>query len=197
MNLTERTHQRFSHINDVLNSQSFLNMDALNGEIPFWIAPYDVAAQSQVDEEIKNLIKKLDISGIQTLLIDLFELSCVLIEANIGLNELFEIEQEMDKDEFKDAVQSIINIHERFIPAIVARVQQEQPRILLIKGVGSVFPFIRSHTVLNNLQSAVKHIPTVMFFPGAYSGQSLNLFSALKDDNYYRAFNIDTYQRKI
>ena len=33
--------------------------------------------------------------------------------------------------------------------------------------------------------------PTLCFFPGDYDGHSLELFGILKDDNYYRAFNID------
>ena len=196
MNQNELTHKKFQHILEVLSSESFLKMDALNGEIPFWIAPYDIATQNQVEQEITNLIVKLENTGIKTLLVDLFELSCELIDDNIGLIEMFELELEMDKTDFKDAIQSTINIHERFIPAIVEKVATTNPNILLIKGVGAVYPFIRSHTVLNNLQSAVKNIPTVMFFCGSYTGQSLNLFGTLKDDNYYRAFNIDTYKQK-
>ncbi|NDA62861.1 MAG: DUF1788 domain-containing protein [Chitinophagia bacterium] len=196
MNQNELTHNKFQHIHKVLSSQSFLKMDALNGEIPFWIAPYDIAAQNQVEQEIANLTVKLENNGIKTLLVDLFELSCQLIDENIGLNEMFELELEMEKTDFKDAIQSTINIHERFIPAIVEKVASTTPKILLLKGIGAVYPFIRSHTVLNNLQSAVKNIPTVMFFCGSYTGQSLNLFGTLKDDNYYRAFNIDTYKQK-
>ena len=67
--------------------------------------------------------------------------------------------------------------------------------ILFITGVGEVFPYIRSHTVLNNLQSTAKDHPTLMFFPGEYThsletGASLDLFGRLHDDKYYRAFNI-------
>ena len=104
---------------------------------------------------------------------------------------MFEVEKRKDKEKFKRALQSTVNIHDRLIPASIERLSASEPQILLIKGVSSVYPFIRSHTVLNNLQSAVKHIPTVMFFSGAYSGNSLNLFGLMKDDNYYRAFNID------
>ncbi len=50
-----------------------------------------------------------------------------------------------------------------------------------------------SHTILNNLQALVKEIPLVMFFPGNYNNFSLNLFGRLKDDNYYRAFNLNEY----
>ena len=54
--------------------------------------------------------------------------------------------------------------------------------MLFLKGVGKVYPFIRSHTVLNNLQSSIKHIPTLMFYPGEYSGRALNLFDRFEDD---------------
>jgi hypothetical protein len=49
--------------------------------------------------------------------------------------------------------------------------------------------------VLNNLQTVVTAKPTLVFFPGDYkqsgtTGSSLVLFGRLKDDNYYRAFDI-------
>ena len=71
--------------------------------------------------------------------------------------------------------------------------------VMFITGVGEVFPYIRSHNVLNNLQSTAKDKPTVMFFPGAYThsletGASLDLFGRLHDDKYYRAFNIYHYE---
>ncbi len=67
--------------------------------------------------------------------------------------------------------------------------------VMFITGVGEVFPYIRSHNVLNNLQSTAQDRPTVMFFPGTYTqsletGASLDLFGVLHDDKYYRAFNI-------
>jgi hypothetical protein len=71
--------------------------------------------------------------------------------------------------------------------------------VMFITGVGEVFPYIRSHNVLNNLQSAAKDKPTVMFFPGKYThslegGASLDLFNIHQNDKYYRAFNIYHYE---
>lgn len=194
MSLELRVIEKFDHIFKVVSSQGFLDMDALGGEIPFWIAPYDVTAQRVVDLEIQNLLVKLKNAGLKPLLLDLFELSCELIESHIGLEKVFEIETRKSKEKFKRALQSTVNIHERLVPLIEEKVQHAEPQMLLIKGVGAVYPFIRSHTVLNNLQSAITEIPTLMFFPGDYSGQSLNLFGLLKDDNYYRAFNIDNFK---
>ena len=33
-------------------------------------------------------------------------------------------------------------------------------------------------------------IPIVMFYPGTFNGQTLNLFDEFKEGNYYRAFNL-------
>ncbi len=54
--------------------------------------------------------------------------------------------------------------------------------------------FIRSHTILNNLQTLVGNIPLVMLFPGTYNNQSLYLFDRIKDENYYRAHNLNEYK---
>ena len=195
MTLEESIYEKFTFIRKVVSQERFLRMEGLSGEIPFWIAPYDVRAENQVNSEISNLVRKLHNDGIIALCVDLFELSCELVDEHIGLEEMFALEQSMEKQFFIDALQSTINIHERFIPAISERIEAENPSMLLIKGVGKVFPFIRSHIVLNNLQSAVKNIPTLMFFPGEYSGKSLKLFDLLEDDNYYRANNI--FSQKI
>jgi len=81
------------------------------------------------------------------------------------------------------------------MPAISQQMHSSEFQVLIITGVGEVFPYIRSHNILNNLQKRAKDKPTVMFFPGSYqhslaTGASLVLFGALQDDKYYRAFNI-------
>ena len=66
--------------------------------------------------------------------------------------------------------------------------------IVFLTGVVKAWPIIRSHTILNNLHRIVEEQPLVMFFPGNYDGGTLMLFDYLKDDNYYRAFQlIDKY----
>jgi hypothetical protein len=188
------TNDTINNIYDIVSNPRFINMEGLSGEIPFWVAPYDISKELKVESEIKHLVRKLKTSGLEPLCIDLFELSCEIIEEKIGMEELKQIELDLDKSFFLDALQSTINIHDRFIPAIGEKVKGANPQMLFLKGVGKVYPFIRSHIVLNNLQSEIKNIPTLMFYPGEYSGRSLRLFNLLEDDNYYRAFNIYTYK---
>lgn len=62
--------------------------------------------------------------------------------------------------------------------------------VVMISGVGKVYPYMRSHHILNNLQHIFDDVPVVMFYPGEYTGQSLTLFRCFEDENYYRAFNL-------
>ena len=77
------------------------------------------------------------------------------------------------------------------MPKIKEKIEAAEANVNFLTGIGLVFPFIRSHNILNNLQNVAKEAPTIAFFPGEYDGHALNLFGLLKDDNYYRAFNID------
>lgn len=193
----EKLIENFKAIFDITSSKAFLNMEGLNGEVPFWIAPYDIQLQDQADVELNHLINKLTNQGISVLVLDLFEISIQIIESSIGMDKMFLVERKKTKEKFKKALQSTLNLQERFIPLIEKNVKTLKPQILMLKGVGSVYPFIRSHNVLNNLQSAVTEIPTLMFFPGEYNGKALNLFGDFKDDNYYRAFNIFEYKINV
>lgn len=66
----------------------------------------------------------------------------------------------------------------------------ESGDVVMITGIGRVYPYMRSHNILNNLQHVFDDIPVVLFYPGEYTGQSLTLFNEFADDNYYRAFNL-------
>ena len=109
---------------------------------------------------------------------------------------MFEVEKKKSKEKFLRALQSSLNIHQILMPRIEKKIKQSEAKVYFLTGIGLVFPYIRSHNVLNNLQNIAKEAPTVAFFPGDYNGHTLNLFGLLKDDNYYRAFNIDKIETK-
>jgi len=82
-------------------------------------------------------------------------------------------------------------LHENKIaPVFAEAAQPDQHDLILVSGVGSVWPLLRSHTLLNNLHSVMGNIPLVMFYPGRYDGQFLRLFGRLKSSPYYRAFRL-------
>ena len=62
--------------------------------------------------------------------------------------------------------------------------------VLLITGIGKVYPFMRSHKILDNIQHIFPDIPVLMLYPGTFDGQDLGLFGKFLDGHYYRAFNL-------
>lgn len=171
-------------------------MESLGGEIPFFIAAFDPKQQIDVERAIRKLKNKLDTNGIPVLELNLYDIALELLNNELGDGEIFELEKTMDKRQFKEALQSILDINEVLIPKIKSLIENSSTKVYFLTGIGLVFPFIRSHNVLNNLQNVAKKAPTVAFFTGDYNGYSLELFGMMKDDNYYRAFNIANYKLK-
>ena len=188
--------EQFDHLFKVISSPVFLKKQALGGEIPFFIMPYDPKLEIEVRKAIKGLINKLETSGTSVVEINLYDLVCDILDQKGGIDRMFRTEKAKSKEKFLRALQSTLNIHDVLMPAIAKKITEADASVYFLTGIGLVFPYIRSHNILNNLQNIAKDAPTLAFFPGDYTGLSLNLFSLLKDDNYYRAFNIQNIEVK-
>ncbi len=177
----------FEQIYQKVKQEDFLQMTSLNGEIPFWIVSYNPEQEVEIAKAYGGLLKKLERKGVEVLDINLYTVAMQILDDNVGLQEMFDLEKEMSKQEFKEAIQSVLDIQEVLMPQIKNLIDSSKAQVYFISGVGNSFPFLRSHNILNNLQNIAKDAPTVMFFPGKYTGRNLQLFGLLTDDNYYRA----------
>jgi len=174
-----------------LKKESFLSMSALGGEIPFYIIPYNPEQENDVVVKTRQLKQRLSLEGVSVFEINLYDLSLKMLEERGALEKIISKENQLTKEKLFKTLQGILDSETRLIPHITTLCQENPSQMVFLTGIGQVFPYIRSHTVLNNLQNSIKDRPTVMFFPGTY-GKDLSLFGKLKDDNYYRAFNLDT-----
>lgn len=191
--------ERFQHLMSVISGKRFLQKQGLGNEIPFFICPYAPEEAVEMERVRRQLISRLDHAGVRVLEINLYDLSVEILKDRGIWEQILEIEESTTKDELKELLQGVLDPEAHLIPAIAAKLAKSEFDVLFLSGVGEIFPYIRSHTVLNNLQSTAKEKPTLMFFPGAYtqsqeSGASLDLFGRLHDDKYYRAFNIFHYE---
>lgn len=185
-----------NHAFDKLKSPKFLQKEGLGGEIPFFIFPYKIKCEPHIDKEVSILIRRLEGEGVRILELNLYDISIAILEENGGIDKMFRLEERQKKrpSYFMKALQSALNLHEAFIPYIQEQIKVTPHDLVFITGVAPVFPYMRSHVVLNNLHSVTDHVPTVMFYPGEYTGSSLQLFDLLKSNNYYRAYNLNEYQ---
>lgn len=186
---------RFEHLYNVISGERFLKKQGLGNEVPFFICPFKPEEQIQMQRLTQQLIRQLDQHGIRVLHIDLYDLSIELLKKRGIWDRIIKNETQFTKDKLRELLQGVLDPENHLIPAIAAKMAQSDFQVLFLTGAGEVFPYIRSHNVLNNLQSTAKEKPTVLFFPGTYThsiegGASLDLFGRLHDDKYYRAFNI-------
>ena len=186
---------RLQHLFAVISSQRFRSRQGLGNEVPFFICPYKPEEAVAMERLRRQLVNRLEQSGVRILEINLYDLSIEILKERDIWERILELEKSVSKEELKELLQGVLDPEAHLVPAIAAKMAATEHEVLFLSGVGEVFPYIRSHNVLNNLQSTAKEKPTVMFFPGAYthsleSGASLDLFARLHDDKYYRAFNI-------
>jgi hypothetical protein len=189
----------FEHLKSVLSDERFLSNKSSGNEVPFYIFPYKVKDSIEIEKLQKQLINSLPQMGVNILNINLYDLCIDILKKNDDWDWYIKEEASMSKDEFKEELQSMLDVETVLIPAIAEKMNEADFNVMFISGVGEVFPYIRSHNILNNLQSTAKVKPTLMFFPGSYTqsietGASLDLFDKLHDDKYYRAFNIEHYE---
>ena len=183
------------HLFKVVSSREFLQNEGLNNEVPFHICPYETIIQKDLTQLVKQLINDLEDLKIRVLEINLYDLIIEILKREGDWDWVLENEPTISKGELKEELQGILDIETVITPEISIKMESAPHDVMLLTGIGEIFPYIRSHTVLNNLQKKANDKPTIMFFPGEYqhspeSGASLALFGSLQDDKYYRAFNI-------
>ena len=199
MSLQLTRKERAEHLYRVITSERFLTKQGLGNEVPFFICPFPAAEGLTMIEDRLDLIERIGHAGVTALDLSLYDISLGLLEERGILEDVLAAEPDMEKSELRELLQGVLDVHEHLIPKIAEAIAAQPHDVIFLSGVGEVYPYIRSHNVLNNLQSTAKDKPTVLFFPGSYThstatGGSLDLFGLLHDDKYYRAFNILNYE---
>lgn len=183
------------HLFNVLSGRRFLAMEGLGNEVPFFIYPYGPELALDVAQVKKRVKNRLGNVGVTVREVNLYDLTIDILKERGVWERVLAMEPSQDKGDFREMLQGMLDPQLHIAPAIKAAIEDDAFDIVFLAGIGEVFPYIRSHNVLNNLQSVITGKPMLMFFPGRYEqsatlGSSLVLFGRLKDDQYYRAKNI-------
>lgn len=191
--------ERAEHLYRVITSERFLTKQGLGNEVPFFICPFPAEDGLTMIEDRLDLIQRIEHTGVTALDLNIYDIALGLLDERGILEDVLAAEPDMEKSELRELLQGVLDVHEHLIPKIAEAIAAQPHDVIFLSGVGEVYPYIRSHNVLNNLQSTAKDKPTVLFFPGSYThstatGGSLDLFGLLHDDKYYRAFNILNYE---
>lgn len=186
-------HVRIDELQEKLLDPKILTNQGLGNEVGFYIFDYQPEDELIVRKSIPSIKKYLESesTAIKVQVFDLYDMVIDFFESRNYMDKNFKLEEQKDSYALYDIMQKALRLGTNQ-DWIVRYVQEnmEEDAIIFLTGVGKVFPIVRSHGVLNNLQTVVEKMPLILFYPGKYEDGSLQLFSEFKDNNYYRAFKI-------
>src|SRR5271157_2852569 len=189
--MSDPLNERLNKILPRVISDDFLSGSGIGNEIAFYIFDYPPEDELRVRDYLRTLLDHIPKQkhGLRVKHIDLFDFVMDYLKRRKLFDKAIQMQREKGDEALKKALAG--PLHESKLGSLFAEVAQpEQHDLVIVSGVGSVWPLLRSHSLLNNLQPVMGKTPLVMFYPGRYDGQSLRLFGKLKNNNYYRAFKL-------
>jgi hypothetical protein len=180
---------RLDRVLERIESPEFLNNKGLGNEIGFYVFDYPAEHELLVRQHLGFLTDKLSNRGYRYAHINIFEAIIQLLQEEGVLEDAFELQQSEGDDALREALKGVLG-QEDIARYIVKLVKPEEQQFVLLSGLGSAWPLIRGHSLLNALHAAMGHTPLVMFYPGSYDGLELHPFGLIGSSNYYRAFQL-------
>ena len=194
--------RRLNQILPKLTSNDFLTARGIGNEIAFYIFDYAPEDELRVREHIRFLLDHLPKNrpGLRVAHVNLFDFLIHYLKERNLLEKSFLLQREKGNDALLKALKGILH-EEKIAQRFAGIAKPAEHDLVLISGIGSAYPLLRSHTLLSNLHAIMGQTPLVMFYPGRYDTQTLRLFgkSGLaggsaeerkKKTNYYRAFRL-------
>lgn len=179
--------ERLNQIPDRLSDKAFLNNQGLSNEVGIHVFCYDPKEEISVRHFFDQLQQRTD-TPYRLIRRDLYDIFLEICAEKRILKSIPRMEQTKGKTFLQEKLANVATA-EAFVEKMCYQ-PHEKGDILLITGVGKVYPFMRSHKILDNIQHIFGDIPVLMLYPGTFDGQELGLFGKFLDGHYYRAFNL-------
>lgn len=181
-----------------IQEPDFQHNQGLSNEVGYYIYPYNVADTSKIRVNLDDLTKSETATKINLKVFDLYNIMLDSIRRLKGIADddpfriLAEIEKKNGIDQVAQQINNLMRMDEDHNDVVryVHDHTDAQHCVIFITGVGKVYPLIRAHKVLNTMHQVLDKNPVVMFYPGKYNEQNLQIFGEANDQNYYRAFSI-------
>lgn len=201
--------QSFVELRARLQDSEFLAGHGLGNEVPFFILPYAAALEDEVREQVEALVRDFaptvqdgapvpqdspTAGDTRVIHFDLWDVFLQICQERRILEKIPALEERRGTEGLLRRMEKIAT-PEAFLKVMSERYEELGGQVpgrdvVLISGVGKVYPLVRAHNILENAQPVFTEVPMVMLYPGVYDGQQLHLFGKISDGNYYRAFSL-------
>jgi len=190
-----KTAEKLKHLREKVADPDFQQSRGLSNEVSYYILAYEAQDQPLVTEEISNMRQQLnrETIGMDIVEFNLYQIMWELLDEMGIKQDVLEMEANDGIDYLTEQLNNALEMtssENMFVQYMQQHLPQE-PVIVFVTGIGDIFPLIRAHKVLNTMHQIVTNVPVVFFYPGTYDSLSLSMFGESKEDNYYRAFQIN------
>jgi hypothetical protein len=184
-------HERLNKILDRITSEDFLHGKGLGNEIPFYAFDYPPERELEVREHVAFLLAQIPKRRpeLRFVHVNLFDLIIGHLKDRGFYDKALELQKKKGDAALLKALAAPLDAG-KLATVFTDAVKPAEQDLVLVSGVGSAYPLLRTHNLLNNLHHRMGSTPLVLFYPGVYDGQSLRLFGILPDKPYYRAFRL-------
>jgi len=185
--MKENIDERLDKVRELLIDPDFLEGNGLSNEVNIRMFCYEAKDEMRVRHFVEQIMAD------QTLPChlkenNLYEVFLQCCEDKRILSRIADQEKKRGKDQLQKMIEKSITVH-AYVDKICSTVP-EKGDVLLLTGVGDIFPFMRIHMLLEALQPRAGGIPIPVMYPGTFDGRYVKLFDRLKPNPYYRAFNV-------
>ena len=190
--MTRSLEERLNQILPRITSRDFLDSKGLGNEIGFWIFDYPPERELEVRDFLSSTVLPAlskQTPAMRCAVVNLLELVTDLLQERKLLDKAIALQKTKGNDGALAALRSVLK-EDKLAQKIAALHDLQALDLLMLTGVGAVYPMLRTHTLLSALHPVMGRTPLLMFFPGRYDGHTLRLFNAQVEDHYYRAFRL-------
>ena len=187
---------RLNQVLPRITSDVLLSSEGIGNEIACYLFDYPAQHEIQVREHIDRMMNRLASHHreLRVLHLDLFDVATAYLKKRGFWEDALKMEAAKGDGAMLKELRGLMSA-EKIRDFFAAKYNPSDQDLLLLSGVGSVWPMLRAHSLLNCLHTVMGRTPLVMFYPGTFDGTTLRLFGQIATSMskpgakpYYRAF---------
>ena len=179
--------QSLDRLLKLLDDKDFLEGRGLSNEVNIRILAYDPKEEMRVRYFIERILSGQKFEA-NSRIFNLYEIVLGICEERKILKTIPSMEEKKGSEYLLGQIQKIANA--KTVANKIMSEGFEKDEVIVLTRVGEVFPFLRIHNLLENMQAQSIGVPIIVFYPGDFENYQLKLFKKFKANDYYRAFTI-------
>lgn len=184
----ESINERLDKLKELIQQDEFLNGTGLSNEVNIRMFCYDEKDEMAVRHFTQKLSEDKDLRC-RLIIKNLYDIFLSICEDKHILNAIPKMEETKGPEFLLNQLHKTANVT-RFVEKLDYGPREKGKDVLMLTGVGEVYPYMRAHALLDAIQPVFNDIPILVMYPGVFDGRHVKLFDKLEPKNYYRAFNV-------